>query len=229
MNQIDDTTIQLIVDGEIDKRDRERLLSRLDSDDPTWKQIVCAFLANQELDRTISKLVDDQLSDSTVDSVQTGNSDRQTRQYAGGDGKNVNAFGPKISANGKHRGSATITKWSEQKKAKRQWSKRMIAICAAIMLCAVSLGIGRAWFSETVIVERTVPQSASDRQELTISEALSRCVTPVPDNFHRDMIAAGYLIDERQRITSVRLPTGEKMDIPIREIKIHELGMSAYQ
>ena len=215
MKQIDDVTIQLIVDGEMSIKRREQLLHGLHHDDPTWKRLACAFMANQSLDKVIGKMVDAEYGADMSGAL-------PLRMGSDGQVETLKNHQPTNS----HLAQEKTLPRNKSFLGLRQLS---LAICVAIALCAVSFGIGKAWFSETVVVETAVPATDGVASDLSFSEALSRCVTPVPDDFHRDMIKAGFLIDERQRITSVRLPTGEKMEIPIREVQVHELGMSAYQ
>ena len=63
---------------------------------------------------------------------------------------------------------------------------------------------------------------------LALSDALSRCSTPIPDQFRRDMLSAGYVINEDHDIRKVSLPFGGTIEMPVRNFEVQYLGTSAF-
>ncbi len=70
-------------------------------------------------------------------------------------------------------------------------------------------------------------QPVSTRLELT--DALARSYVPVPADFRKSLLAAGYFLDEKQELAEVSLPNGNLIKLPVRQFNIHYMGSSAYQ
>jgi hypothetical protein len=64
---------------------------------------------------------------------------------------------------------------------------------------------------------------------LPLEDALARSIRPVSLDTHRAFLKAGYLVDESSEIASVELPTGNSVQMPVRQVKIRYLGNAAFQ
>ena len=64
---------------------------------------------------------------------------------------------------------------------------------------------------------------------LPLEDALARSIRPGSLDTHRAFLKAGYLVDESSEIASVELPTGNSVQMPVRQVKIRYLGNAAFQ
>lgn len=74
--------------------------------------------------------------------------------------------------------------------------------------------------------------AATEAARLTptsLEDAISRSTSPIPIRFRRQLLQAGYVVNERQTNETVELPIGGSIDIPVRQVQIQYLGLAAYQ
>ncbi len=71
----------------------------------------------------------------------------------------------------------------------------------------------------------------SDAPALAIglADALSRSSAPVPNEFRRALLKAGYALKDRQAMTNVMLPSGGQIELPIRDVDVTFVGMNSFQ
>ena len=72
-------------------------------------------------------------------------------------------------------------------------------------------------------------ESNGGQPQLQLDEALARSVKPISLQAKRELLKAGYLIDEVPQMASVRLHSGQAIEMPIRQFNVHYLGNAAYQ
>ncbi|MEM7453033.1 MAG: hypothetical protein AAF456_01645 [Planctomycetota bacterium] len=72
-------------------------------------------------------------------------------------------------------------------------------------------------------------ESNADPDSIPLEEALARSARPVSLDARRELLRAGYFIDEIREVADVELPTGKLIKMPVREFKVHYLGNAAYQ
>ena len=79
--------------------------------------------------------------------------------------------------------------------------------------------------------ERTAPNDPSSESlpKLRLDEALARSVKPISMEARRELLKAGYLVDEVPQIADVQLPSGQAIKMPVRRFNIQYLGNAAYQ
>ena len=79
--------------------------------------------------------------------------------------------------------------------------------------------------------DNTAPSNtASDEHpKLRLDEALARSVKPISMQARRELLKAGYLVDEVSQIANVQLPSGQAFEMPVRRFNIQYLGNAAYQ
>ena len=87
--------------------------------------------------------------------------------------------------------------------------------------------------SQQVIAEASRKPSQDSAQADSgasrLEEAVSRSALPVPDSLRLRLLRSGYYLDEVHTATPVKLPTGEEIEIPVREVTIQYLGHVAFQ
>ena len=79
--------------------------------------------------------------------------------------------------------------------------------------------------------DRTAPNdpASESHPKLRLDEALARSVKPISMEARRELLKAGYLINEVPQIANVQLPSGQAFEMPVRRFKIQYLGYAAYQ
>ena len=103
----------------------------------------------------------------------------------------------------------------------------LVAILIGIVL-GVALDLGDRGVEGGVQISQ--PDIVSvDEHPMALAEALARSSTPVSAGFRRSLLEAGYFVDEVDKMAEVELPNGNSIRMPIRQVNIHYLGMSAYQ
>ena len=71
--------------------------------------------------------------------------------------------------------------------------------------------------------------AAEELPKLRLDEALARSIKPISMQARRELLKAGYLVDEVPQIASVQLPSGQAIEMPVRRFNIQYLGNAAYQ
>ncbi len=101
---------------------------------------------------------------------------------------------------------------------------------AAVFALMIALGYSLGRVGHSPPFRDPEPNHAAiDETELQLTDALAKCVTPVPDSFRRELLMAGYYLAENQRLARVALPTGGTLDMPVRQFDIHYIGQDAFQ
>ena len=79
--------------------------------------------------------------------------------------------------------------------------------------------------------DQTAPEEpvSEGRPKLRLAEALARSVKPISMEARRELLKAGYLINEVPQIANVQLPSGQAFEMPVRRFNIQYLGNAAYQ
>ncbi len=114
------------------------------------------------------------------------------------------------------------------RRLKHYWVNPIATV--AILLLMVSLGYSLAQLANRSTAEdSSVAVQVDAESKLSLADALAKCVTPVPDSFRREMLTAGYFLVEDQQLTEVKLPTGDTIEMPIRQFDIHYIGEAAFQ
>lgn len=109
------------------------------------------------------------------------------------------------------------------------------AVAGAMLLLASGYWIGTGQSSGRVVDRsESISAPATDRATeekpfLNLTDALARCVTPVPDQFRLDLLQAGFVLNEDEKLTDVVMPFGGTIKMPIRRFDIQFLGASAFQ
>ena len=116
-------------------------------------------------------------------------------------------------------------------------ARRMSWLAVAASL-AVGLLTGFLLFSgqspESVSGSSPRPEVGTDTavevpDSIPLEEALARSARPVSLDARRELLRAGYFVDETRQVADVELPTGKLIQMPVREFKIHYLGNAAFQ
>ena len=81
------------------------------------------------------------------------------------------------------------------------------------------------------IAQKNLDPSSSEIQnnQIMLADALARSVRPVSLDARRAFLKAGYVLDEQEKIADVQLPTGDLIQLPIRQFNVRYLGNAAFQ
>lgn len=69
----------------------------------------------------------------------------------------------------------------------------------------------------------------NDTNQMMLADALARSVRPVSLDARRAFLKAGYVLDEQEKIADVQLPTGDFIQLPVRQFNVRYLGNAAFQ
>lgn len=103
---------------------------------------------------------------------------------------------------------------------------------AASLLIGIFLGgfYNSPNFNPILVQSDTNQMAPPEKPEfLDLADAISRSTLPIPTNFRRELLKAGFHVDELQRVTTVDLPIGGSVEIPIRHVEIKFMGSDLYQ
>ena len=106
----------------------------------------------------------------------------------------------------------------------------------ACLLAGVFIGAQyAAQNSDSVAVKQDINSQPlkQDLQEhdaaIGLADALSRSSSPVPNEFRRALLQAGYSLRDQQTIANVTLPTGGQVELPVRDVDVTYVGLKAFQ
>ncbi len=106
----------------------------------------------------------------------------------------------------------------------------------ACLLAGVFIGAEfAAQNSDSVAVKQDINSQPlkQDLQEhdaaIGLADALSRSSSPVPNEFRRALLQAGYSLRDQQTIANVTLPTGGQVELPVRDVDVTYVGLKAFQ
>ena len=103
------------------------------------------------------------------------------------------------------------------------------AAAASVLLLAFGYWMGTNE-REQLVADRNDDLVELDRSApLELTDALSRCIAPIPERFRLDLLQAGYLLNEDEKLADVSLPFGGTIQMPVRSFDIRYLGASAFQ
>jgi hypothetical protein len=221
-------TLQRLVDGELGQVERSAVLSSLADDSIDWKVIALAFIEKQILMEAFS-------------------SENWRVESAGRRSENVHSVrGARVAK--------TDQAWRGGSVARL---RTLLALAAGILLglgCGwfwienrmdsnYSLGTGNL---RDVKGSGDEPIARDDRQNsatqsddgqkrkstltsLTLEDALARSGMPISVKTRRELMKHGYVVRESKTPTEVLLPTGIKIEVPVRHIDVDYLGAQTYQ
>jgi hypothetical protein len=210
--------IQRLVDGELTHDRRARLLENLSRRPIQWRDLAIAFVERQVLDESLSNNVVTRLSSLAVNGVSQGNGRRKVERQ-GSDPKLANAHGR----------MANQLSWA--------------AAAAACLLIGFVVGNWRVPMprleNEAQVASAAnealdasaaaTKRSAGPAAVIPLADALSRASYPISVDLRREMMRQGYLITELDRLSKVRLPTGQTVELPVRQVAVTYMGHAAYQ
>lgn len=106
-----------------------------------------------------------------------------------------------------------------------------VALAASLLLGIFLGGFHSSTNNDPLLVHSNPNQkSPLEKPEFVdLADAISRSSLPIPTNFRRELLKAGFHVDELQRMTTVDLPIGGSVEIPIRHVEIKYLGSDLYQ
>ena len=107
-----------------------------------------------------------------------------------------------------------------------------VAAISASLLLGVWIGNWNVKNGNTIAVnspghQALVTSASGDHAEF--ADAIARSTTPIPVHFRRELLQAGFQVNELNRMTTVKSPVGGSVDIPIRQVEVKYLGNSIYQ
>jgi anti-sigma factor RsiW len=112
-----------------------------------------------------------------------------------------------------------------------RWGWLALAACLAIGIGLGSL-IPRDAQPPAVAQNTDVRQPKAKTQtddSLRLEDALARSIQPVSLDAHRQFLRAGYVVNESQKVADVTLPTGDLIQMPVRQVTVKYLGDAAFQ
>lgn len=211
------TRIQQLVDGECEHAERSQLLRSVPEHSPIWRDLALAFVERQIFDESLGAPAANRVSGNTdckADSnILTSIADRHSNHE-------VRAV-PRRSAR-----QASVAFWTA------------IAGCLALGLILGEVHgrriggnpLPRNLSAAADFVEPSEPiHAAITGEAIPLADALSRASYPIPVDFRRALMKQGYLITELDRPSKVRLPSGQLVEIPLRQVAVTYLGNATYQ
>jgi hypothetical protein len=212
--------LQRLADGEIPQERRAQLLRALPANSEHWRELALAFVERQILDESLngSERIDGTLDDSADESSKFQLGVRQVHRLSNGRSR------PERSG-----------RWS----VRALW---MMAVGASLLL-GIALGNWRTFGDfnqlDSLALIPESPTNANPASEATateqehfgmpLAEALSRAAYPIPVDLRRELMKRGYLITELDQLSKVQLPTGQLVELPVRQVAVTYLGNATYQ
>jgi hypothetical protein len=200
--------LQKLVDGELDHQSRSMLLASLSNDSSHWRDIAIAFIEKQ--------IMDEALNSQPAEATRMTNEQSTTQASASSD----------------KAASSPI----DQRRNRIQ-SLLWAAGLAACLLVGIFIGSEFQPESETpvshsspeLIGNKDATKPIAESPSFSLAEALSRSSMPVPREFRRALLKAGYTLEEDQKLTAVDLPTGGKIELPVRNVEVTYVGLNSIQ
>ena len=221
MNQLEfRADMQRLADGELTQEQRARVLRAMPAEAGQWRELALAFVERQILDESL-------MGTEQVGGAPNGSANECTAIR-------LNVQPDKTLRNGRSRPERSGN-WN----ARALW----IAAIAASLLIGIALGNWRAngdsnnsnSLAETRVsptdADRTDIASATQQEHsgMPLAEALSRASYPIPVDLRRELMKCGYLITELDQLSKVQLPTGQLVEMPVRQVAVTYLGNATYQ
>jgi hypothetical protein len=210
--------IQRLVDGELPHDRRVRLLENLARRPNQWRDLAIAFVERQVLDESLLSKVAPRLPSLEVNGV--SQSDHA---------QNIHRLASKPPSKGTH-GSRV------HRLGRAVTAAACLLIGFAVGNWRVPLphppdGPGVASTAKETLDESADSSQGSDKpiSVIPLADALSRASYPIPVDLRREMMRQGYLITELDRLSKVQLPTGQTVELPVRQVAVTYLGNAAYQ
>ncbi|MEL7498129.1 MAG: hypothetical protein AAFN77_10995 [Planctomycetota bacterium] len=200
---IDPAQLQQFVDGELPHEQRRSMLLEIEQSDGGWKCLALAFVEQQVVNESVASYFDQPLSNAEINRCDIKPPGR------GGSVSRTRLFWSLVGLIvGVLIGTYWISNWFPNQ------SPSSIASVSVARLSAAP-------------VDRAEHSPA--QPQLTLADAIARSAAPIPMEFRREMLKAGYVVDEEQRTTEVDLPHGGTVQVPVRTVEIKFLGLAAYQ
>lgn len=200
--------IDQLVDGELNHSTRSQWLSKLDPDSPLWRDLALAFVEKQVTDEALCGF---SMPAATIQQKPVGS--------------HINTTGILAPHSAVH----TRTE-------NRRWRPLLwLAGLAACLLAGVFIGKQSVSRPNMTVVENNDGSNessnldASAKSTTDLADALSRSVAPVPVEFRRALMKAGYSLHDRRTITNVTLPSGGQIELPIRDVDVTYVGLDSFQ
>ena len=214
--------LQLLIDGELEHSERSRFLASVGSESKGWQKIALAFIERQLLDESFNP----------YSRYSTANNNAPLATVA----PTESIVG--IVQDNVVNGDVALGKANRfaPKRIQLSW---WLATSACLL---IGLLIGN-WSGGSPSISRTTNDNSIDKnanaetgithadliRTIPLSEALERSPAPVPIVFRRELMKQGYLVNELARLAKVQLPTGETIEMPIRQVDIWYLGTATFQ
>ena len=119
---------------------------------------------------------------------------------------------------------------AESKRRTSFWNKTL-AIVLAGLICAATGYFVASWSSPDGSTKTTasLDDPTSPKNLLSLKEALARCTMPIPEKFRLNLLEAGYVLTEDEKVSDVSLPFGGTVQIPVREVNVEYRGFDTFQ
>jgi len=201
--------IQRLVDGELDHSARSKWLSELPKDSASWRDLALAFVEKQITDEALRNF---QFVDATTTS---------------------NRVGPSGII------ELSSTESSNMDSTNQRWNVMWILGLASCLLAGVFIGseMTTSRTDPVAVQEPDTPKipdhsaknSSDPTGTIALADALSRSGSPVPDEFRRALLRAGYSLRDKRTITNVSLPSGGQIELPVRDVDVTYVGLNSFQ
>lgn len=105
-----------------------------------------------------------------------------------------------------------------------------VAGIAASLLIGTMIGAGLNFTqSNSPVVQVDGSETEAAPSSIDLADAIERSATPLPEHFRRNLLKAGYRVEEKRLFQQVSLPIGGSIEIPTRNVEVTYVGLSAYQ
>jgi len=197
--------VEKLVDGELDHSTRSQWLTSLSDDSPLWRDLAFAFVEKQVTDEALRDL---RIHETVVRTP----AEEQIKHELPDETRPINS--------------------------RRHWmTLAWIAGLAACLLVGIFIGLKQSATTSTPAVVQNIEHKTLDdstqiqqgKSSIELADALSRSVSPVPNEFRRALLKAGYSLQDRQTMTNVSLPTGGQIKLPIRDVNVTYVGLGSFQ
>lgn len=201
--------IQRLVDGELDHSARSKWLSELSKESASWRELALAFVEKQITDEALRNF-------QIADTPKARNPDRPSKLI-----------------------ESPSTGSSSSNSLNQRGSVMWILGLAACLLVGVFIGSEMTTSSaDPVAIQKSdsqkpprqpVKDSTGPAGTFELADALSRSGAPVPDEFRRALLRAGYSLRDKRTITNVSLPSGGQIELPVRDVHVTYVGLNSFQ
>jgi hypothetical protein len=230
-NQVSETLIDRLVDGELDETERQSLLARLEIEPGGWRRCALAFLEAQEWARTFSSTSETFALDrpgiaahSSLAPGETANNPRQRREPATRRFRRVGILAAGILL-------AFASGWLASAATRpADFSTAPVQTAAVSDVPKTS----EAPNSAAEVSQNSTDHTDLERAQLPVvrlpedSSRVAEAPLVLSDPVRRELERQGYRVEQRTGLVSMELEDGQSLAVPVDEVELRYVGNRTY-